>query len=312
MIGSGLKKYSEENGLKVAHGVAYGSFHGYAATMSEGSGYKQLILTTKFPDPEKLQQLQERVNQRNITREFRVRELTFAPNGLRVVFTDNPGTMAKIRDFAEWFIPLLGEAQATRVDVCAECGMPLTGGVWKLIDGVAYYMHSGCAERIRREVADDNAKPNPGSYLNGTIGALLGSMLGAVVWALVLYAGYMASLVGLLIGWLAEKGYNLLKGKQGKAKVAILILAVIVGVLLGTFAADAIMLFGMIGNGELPGITFGDIPALILGVLVDNAEYRRSVLANIGMGLLFAGLGVFALLRKANKEVSGTKFIDLE
>ena len=39
MIGSGLKKYALENGLKVAQGVGYGSFRGYAATLSEGSGY---------------------------------------------------------------------------------------------------------------------------------------------------------------------------------------------------------------------------------------------------------------------------------
>ena len=39
MIGSGLKKLANENGMKVAHGVAYGSLRSYAATLSEGTLY---------------------------------------------------------------------------------------------------------------------------------------------------------------------------------------------------------------------------------------------------------------------------------
>lgn len=312
MIGSGFKKYAQENGLKVAHGVAYGNFYGYAATLSEGSGYKQIVLTTKFPDPEKLQQLQEKINQRNVTREFRVQNLQFAPNGVCIAFADNPGTMGKIRAFVEWFMPMLKESGATGLEICTECGMQLTAGTWKLIDGVAFYMHQSCADRLRRELDEEKGKPVPGSYLTGTLGAFLGSAIGAVLWALVLYSGYVASIVGLVIGWLAEKGYKLLKGKQGKAKVLILILAVIFGVLLGTFAADAMSLAVMITEGELPGLQMTDIPALIVAVLIGDAEYRSVTIQNIAMGLLFAALGVFALLWKAGKEVSGTKFIDLE
>lgn len=48
MIGSGLKKLAKENGLRVSNGVAYGSLRGYAATLSEGSGFKQIVISTKF------------------------------------------------------------------------------------------------------------------------------------------------------------------------------------------------------------------------------------------------------------------------
>lgn len=312
MIGSGLKKYALENGLKVAQGVGYGNFHGYAATLSEGSGYKMIVLTTKFTDPEALQQLQQKINAVNVTREYRVQKLTFAPNGVCIVFTDNPGTMKKIRAFVDWFFPLLDESSATKMDVCSECGMQLTGGVWKLIDGTAFYMHSGCAEKVKMQIEEENGKPNPGSYLSGTIGALLGALVGAVVWAAVLYSGYVASLVGLLVGFLAIKGYDLFKGKQGKAKVLILILAVVFGVLAGTFGADVFSLAMMISNGELPGFVMADIPATIVALLVSDGDYLRATLGNIGMGLLYAALGVFALFIKTGKEVSGSKFVDLQ
>ena len=313
MIGSGLKKFAVENGLQVSHGVAYGSLRGYASTLSEGSGYKQIIISTKFSDPVKQQELQAVLNQKNITKEYRLQSLLFAPNGIRIVFSDTVGTMKKIAAFVDWFYPLLPEYGASNADFCSECGGQLTGGTWKMVNGIAFHMHESCAQHLRDEIAAENEtrkQEAEGSYGMGLLGALLGSAIGAIVWAFVLLAGYVASLVGLLIGFLAEKGYTLLKGKQGKGKIAILIIAIILGVVLGTFAADAITLVQMINNQEL-NIAYGDIPAMILLVFSNDAQYRSGTLSNILIGLLFAGLGVFALLRKTGKEVADTKFVDL-
>jgi len=46
-------------------------------------------------------------------------------------------------------------------------------------------------------------------------------------------------------------------------------------------------------------------------LLAEDVEYAGAVGSNVVMGLLFAALGVFTLLIKAGKEVSGTKFIEL-
>lgn len=311
MIGSGLKKLAAEHGMQVAHGVAYGSLKGYAVTLSEGSGYKQIVITTKFTDPEKPTELQTVLNQKNIAREYRVQNLTFTPDGILIIFTDNPGTMKKIEAFIDWFFPMLTEYTALPANVCMECGGQLTGGCWKLINGVAFHMHDSCAEKVRQalQTEDEDRKLSmEGSYGTGLLGALLGSALGAVAWAIVLNLGYVASVVGLLIGWLAEKGYNLLKGKQGKAKVAILIVAIIIGVLLGNVLADV---FSLIPVVQEYGMTYSDIPLIILGLLLEDSTYRAATVSNVLTGLLFAGLGVFALLRKAGKEVADTKFVDL-
>lgn len=313
MIGMGLKKYAQENGLQIGHGVAYGSLKGYAATLFEGSGYKAIVITTKFANPEGIQQLQQMINSVNVTRQYRVQNLTIQPDSIRIVFTDNPGTMKKLTEFVDWFFPQLAQHGAMPVNVCIECGSMITGGCWKLIDGIAYHMHEGCAEKVRQQLEADHEirqQEATGSYGLGAVGALLGAAVGSILWAIVLSLGYVASIVGLAIGFLAEKGYTLLKGKQGKAKVAILIVAVIVGVLLGNFLADAFVLFDMIQNGELP-YDVADIPLLILAIFLEDGEYRGATLGNILMGLLFAGLGVFALLRKTAQEVSAPKFQDL-
>ena len=121
----------------------------------------------------------------------------------------------------------------------------------------------------------------------------------------------VAALVGLVIGWLAEKGYTLLHGKQGKGKVAILIVAILVGVALGTIGADVFALAEMINAGEIP-LTYGDIPEFLLYMLQTDSEYVTATLTNLGMGVVFAGLGVYGILKKTGKEVADTAFVDLK
>lgn len=315
MVSSGLKKFATENGMKVAQGVAYGNLQGFAATMVDGANIKVITFATRFATEEQKNQLMQAVNAVDITRTYRVQKLEFGLRTIEIVFNDTIGTMKKIRAFVEWFIPLLQQYGAYGWNTCAECGSEITAGRWVLVNGIAYHMHEYCAEKVSNEIQEDNIKQKEertGSYLNGIVGAVLGALVGSVLWALVLSAGYVASIVGFVIGWLAEKGYNLFKGKQGKGKVAILIVAVIIGVIVGTFALDAYEIMTMISTGEIEGVSIAQIPLIIFYTLIDNSEYLSYILSNVGIGLLFAGLGVFSLLRKAGKEVAGQKYIVLE
>jgi len=318
MIGSALKKLAKENNMLVSNGVAYGSLRGYAATLCEGGGWKRIDFSTRFPDPVQKTAFMDAVSSigdKELLKRYRVIGLAMSDKVISVKFNDNPGTMKKLMAFLDWFIPLLGQYQAAPATHCAECGLEIQDhGSWFMIDGTCHHVHSACSEKVERSVNEQNEQEKQertGSYLSGTVGAFLGAALGAVVWAIVLYIGYVASIVGLLIGWLAEKGYTLLKGKQGKGKIAILILAIIFGVLLGTLVSDVITVVSMINAGELGQLTYGDIPWLLAAMAVESPEYLRATLSNAGMGLLFAALGVFALLKKTGREVSDTKFIRL-
>lgn len=315
MVGSALKKLAKENNLTVDKGIAYGSLGGFAATLSEGSGWKRIVFSTQFPDPAGRTGIMDAVAARDIKKEFRVSELTVGSKMIVVTFLDNPGTMKRIQAFLDWFLPMLRSFGATGADICPECGGMITAGSWAMVNGIAHHFHTGCAAHVRQhmqEQEENRKQEESGSYVLGLIGSLLGAALGAVVWAIVLSFGYIASLVGLLIGFLAEKGYNLCKGKQGKGKIAILILAIIFGVVLGTFLSESYGLFDLIQSGEIPGLEVSDIPATILFLLVNDGEYLGIVLKNIITGLLFAALGVFALLRQTGKAVTGSRYEELK
>ena len=58
MIASTYKKLAAEYGMMVDKGVAYGNLGGFAATLSEGSGWKQIIFATTIADPAKALELQ--------------------------------------------------------------------------------------------------------------------------------------------------------------------------------------------------------------------------------------------------------------
>lgn len=315
MIGTGFRKLAKQYNMKLDAGVAYGNVEGYATTFMEGVGQKQIRIVARFPQLGQQEQLAERIKEIDLKKEFSVLQWGVNAAGVYFVFHDTVGTIKKIEAFIKWFYPVLKQEGIIGIDSCWECGNPIAEGQWYLIHGAAYYLHEGCAQKVENEFAEEARERNesdPGNYVRGAVGAALGALLGAVAWAIVLNWGYIASLVGLLIGWLAIKGYDMLQGKQGKGKVAIVGIAVVLGVLIGTFAADAVELGKMISNGEFPGYTYGDIPQMITTLLKQSSEYASAVTKNITIGLLFAALGVFALLRNTNRAVSAPKIRKLK
>ena len=315
MIGPGLKKLARENGMSVASGVAYGDFRGYAATFSEGSGYKLIAVTTKFPDEQAENSFMDELHRRDLKKEFRVQELIVSDNSIVVNFHDSIDTMKYISSFCDFFFPLLAQYGASGVNVCPECGGEFFGdGRWKLINGAAYHLHESCASSIAAGAAAQEQAArdaDTGTVGAGIIGALLGALLGAIPWAILLYLGYFAAVAGLLIGWLSKKGYELLRGKRCKAKLYIVIIASVLSVLVGNLAVDYYSVFSLIRDGLLPELTYGDVfPSLLYLFSVDDA-YRTATLSNVGLGLLFALLGTNGILRDIRHETSGMKITDL-
>lgn len=315
MIGSALKKFAKENSLNVSHGVAYGDFRGFAATLSEGNGYKLIVVATKFAGDDVLPDFINDVYQKNIEKEFNVRLMIVKEDGISIEFNDTIGTMKKIRSFCDYFFPLLAKYEALGADRCFECGCEFTGnGSWKLINGVAYHMHESCAstkDTLAKEAYQQALEEDNGSYLSGAVGALIGALIGAIPWALVMYSGYVAAVLGLLIGWLAHKGYNLLHGKKTKVKIAIVIVMCIIGVIAGTLGCEAFSLFTAIRDGLLPELTYGDIIPSLVYLLETDSEYLASVAVSLLQGLVFALLGTFGILKEMKEETKGHKMVSL-
>ena len=247
--------------------------------------------------------------------EYQLLRLDFLGDAFLVIFRDKIGTMDRVRAFLDWFFPLLTQYRASSAGICNCCGAPIgSEGVWKLYDGVAMYLHPACAEQKKRALLPEEEvqtgpeiQPKKESYFLGALGAAIGGFLGAVVWGLVSMLGFISGLVGVLIGFLSEKGYNLLKGKQGKGKLPILIVVSVLSVILGTFLG---YLFIVMKEAGLP---FLQSAALTLYLVIFDSEMRLAALKDLVLGLLFAGLGLFGMFRRVGKQTHPEqRIVDLE
>lgn len=312
MIGSGLKKLARENGLKISHGVAYGNVRGYAVTMDEGAGFKRLCIATAFSEIEQENTFQQTLNDHDLTGLYRIQQYNRISNGIVFTFGDTMGTIKKITDFMDFLFPLLEQHGAEKACVCNECHSLITDdGAWILRNGVfSSHVHTACQNIAQQRIQDEKEQQEEaiGSYITGIFGALLGAVLGSIVWAFVLSIGYVASIVGLLIGFLAEKGYCLLKGRQGKAKIAILILAVILGVLLGTLGGYTLQVLSVMNDEGIAMEFFGPVLELVMM----DSDVQTEMISSFLMGLVFAGLGVFGMLHRQSKQLQGEKIQTLK
>ncbi len=144
-----------------------------------------------------------------------------------------------------------------------------------------------------------------GSVITGFIGALLGAAIGAVAWAAVGMMGYIASIIGFVIAFLADKGYDLFKGRQGTIKMIVLIICVVLAVGAGTLGS-AIWDIHTVYNEELNALTeiekkIYDIPTEkeFLIECFSDSEMYVAILKDAGLGLVFGILGSYGLIKAA-------------
>lgn len=307
MVGSALKKYAKAHGLRVNGGFAYGTLHGYNLALDDGPNIKRMVLFTRFPDEAQKAAFDAALNESEAATYYRIQSREYSDNMILLVFKDKMGTMTLIEEFADRFLPQLAQYGALP-DVCSHCGASTGGsGKWVLVNGLPFYMHESCLHSTETSIrsSEERVKEDlTGSYLAGFFGALLGGLLGSALWAGLMYVGFIAGLVGFVIGFLAEKGYRLLKGKEGKGKlfilIAVILLCVAFGTLLGEYVVTAKAMHEE-GLSHVPTMDF------FLYLLREEPEFRTAIVKDFLLGLLFAGLGVFGLLARTRRETADTK-----
>jgi len=141
------------------------------------------------------------------------------------------------------------------------------------------------------------------NYGPGALGAFLGGLIGSVPWAFVYHMGYFVAWLGLVIGFLAKKGYELLGGKKGIGKIWIVCGATVFGVALGNVLPDFYEFAKLINSGEIPGKTYWDIPALYKDWAASYGLWP-AILKNLALGLLFGLLGLSSLFKEMAAEVN--------
>lgn len=304
MVSSGLKKYAKEVGLNVKSGVAYGVVGGYMVTLYDGAGTKTLAISGAIVE-DSAARLESKFNEAGFIKQYAIVKYAILRESVTIIFNDTIGTMKRIRGFLDVMPSLLNQCGVIGDGLCTACGNciePGQGHNIVLVNGIAHRVHSGCAEsvKLRAEVDRDNFDREEKKLGRGIIGALLGSMLGGIVWAVAYYMGWFFAVIGVLIGFLAKKGYELLGGKVCKAKTVVILLATLFGALFGQVMGD----FAYIASITIfadPSYSLIDVPYNYILCLTDP-EFTGAMIWTFIQGAFFAVLGGYVILKKSHDE----------
>ena len=301
MISKAYKKLGAAKGLKAINGVCCGKICGYTVTLSDGGGYKDIYISA-YTDGEAFECISAAAD--SLRKKYKLNAFEIKPEYFYIRFFDGIGTIKRIDGFINEFFPELS-VWGVKADVCPHCKNSLDPtATAKLIRGRAVRLHSGCAEEIingMREAEELTSSAESGAG-KGIAGAILFGLAASIPWAIVYALGWFVGWLGALIGFGVVKGYEKFGGKIKKPIIPVFALIIIVCVVFAQFLGDAIQLGYYINNGELYG-SLSDIPEYIKILLTEEPEYQTTVVKNIIIGLLFAGLGVYGIFRSLINQV---------
>lgn len=141
-----------------------------------------------------------------------------------------------------------------------------------------------------------------GSYLRGTIGAILGAAVASLPWILVyVYGNMIVALLAILIALGAFQGYKIFKGKMGKpVPVIITIISIVMIVLLTMIICPLVIL----SNEGL------NVSLKMIQKLYRNSEVIAAIVQDLLISLLFTVVGIAGTIKSINMQIkSGSQDI---
>ena len=155
----------------------------------------------------------------------------------------------------------------------------------------------------------DNNVNTKENVLAGAVGAFLFSLVGGILWFVLWQLGFLAAISGLVGVICAVKGYTFFAKTKRESK-ACLILSVIISMLVLAIAWYACVAYDIylayqewFAAGEVDfTVTFFEAVNAV-PYFFEDSEILLPYLGNLGMGLLFAVLGVISYLASREKKM---------
>lgn len=304
MLNSKIKKFAQENGLTVAHGVAYGYFNDYLLTLSQDSGDVTAVFAVTVPNEIYVGAIKDGLVDRDFKTEHLIRFVQADSIKVTVDFAGSAGAVVKKLSCALTAITeILRECGALGKGYCPYCRQPVSGTEeMYLINGMAMQLHSGCLESLKSDFSErTEAAKTSGSVLTGTVGAALGAIVGAIPWAVASFLGWVVAYLGFVISLASCKGYELLHGKETRVKGIIVLIMSVLAVVLAEYVTMLVMLMR-----EYPGTPLSTCITGLNTVIMYDKEVQAELIKNLVIGWLFAVLGMYPIIKSIFTNVKQT------
>ena len=309
MIGRSLKKYSTELGFKISHGVAYGKYKNYIVTLHEGVGWKAAGIAVSIADAVAVEKIKEVLSDTEFNKQYSIQQINITQDLIEIIFLDHLGTMKKLKPALDAIFHKLSENQVQGADYCSRCKNAFNGNHCQIIKvgNYVYGMHDACANSIENSMLKNNNDIKKGSVGGGVIGATIGAVVGAIPWAVAYYFGWFVGWLGFLIGLAAKKGYEIFKGRETKIKAAVIIIVTMLAVVLAEYATCLFTCFYQFKTDpefDYNSFSLGQVFSILNYAIVENNDLLVSMIIDVALGWLFAGLGIYSTIKNIFAETS--------
>ena len=147
-------------------------------------------------------------------------------------------------------------------------------------------------QNTQEKEAIKEPKKKKGSYITGTIGAILGGLVASIPWILTYsFANMIIAALAILIAGGAYLGYKIFKGRIGKGFPVIL---TIVSLLIVTIVTTVICTLILIAKSGY-NVTFYNLESLY--VSENRANVGRAIIQDLIISLIFTIIGIAAIVR---------------
>ena len=304
MIDSTIKQLMEQYpDLKISEGVLYGYIGGYLFGFQKNGGY-QITAAAHFAAEEDFNAYYVKLADQQLRNEHGIQNVVIDQNGTTVILRGGFDAKNKMQAIVTLLLEQFAAYHA-QADICAHCGLPVAKqeGSVQLYANVVCAMHYHCARELTQQMETEkqqNAEDDK-TYAKGILGAILGAVIGAIPMAVVYYFGYFAALLGILVGFAAQFGYEKLGGKAGKGKIWIVLGTSLCAAILAQLATEVFVVFLQYTQIGI-SITVTESVQELLYTLRHTTGALRSYLINLGVGTLFAAMGLIGLFTKLRQE----------
>jgi hypothetical protein len=239
-----------------------------------------------------------------------VTNLTTRLDGIKelvTVFMDNDRLAFSLssENNSEWELKnaiddILKELQVGGFDLlCGYCGHGVPESFFR-VNGTILPVCQGCVAKNKTS-SPHRAASNAMHFFKGSLGAFLGAIAGSVVWILIGLFGFYASIAGMAMVYASWFGFRLFGGKISKAAIFVIGISVLVAVVFSELFGLGIDIVKYYRSEGLEYNILNVLLAIFL-ILSGGGEAIVPLILNGLLGLVFAGLGSFGLLKKLSKE----------
>ena len=161
-----------------------------------------------------------------------------------------------------------------------------------------------CGTNVIDQFEKDKLAKN--NYIKGFLASLIGALIGSAIWIIIGALGFFASIAGLAISYCAFKGYEIAKGKLTRKGIILNVIAIVIAFLFAQYAVLFIQFMKEFENMDLLGFI------ILTPVIFSDLEFVKSLLPDIGLGILFAFLGTYRTIINNYKSAKNAENIKVE